>query len=210
MINSIKFYYEVVEEMPNRFYSIERPRKKDPLPKVISAEEVQVMIQCTTNIKHRCIISLFYSSGLRRQELLDLKINDIDNKRMVINVINGKGGKDRITLLSPGVLKDLRSYFKEYRPKTYLFEGENGGQYSETSVSKIVTKARCAAKIQKKVTPHILRHSFATHLLENGTDLRTIQVLLGHSSSKTTEVYTEVAINHIKTIKSPIDLLNLI
>ncbi len=209
MINSIKFYYETVLGMPNRFYSIDRPIKKEQLPKVISVEEVQAMIRNTYNIKHRCIISLLYSSGIRRSELLNLRLQDIDSKRMVLNIINGKGGKDRITLLSPSVLVELREYFKLYRPKEFLFEGASGGKYSATSVSRIIKKAQHRSKIQKKVTAHVLRHSFATHLLENGTDLRTIQVLLGHSSTKTTEIYTQVAINHIQTVKSPIELLNL-
>ena len=209
MINSIKFYYEVVLEMPNRFYSVERPRKTESLPKVISLEEVQQIIKNTNNIKHKCIVSLLYSAGLRRNELLCLKLEDIDSKRMVITVKNGKGNKDRLTILSPSVLENLRIYFKVWRPKTYLFEGQKGEQYTATSVLRIIDNAAKKAKIRKKVTPHMLRHSFATHLLENGTDLRYIQVLLGHSSTKTTEIYTQVAINNIKTIKSPIDLLHL-
>jgi site-specific recombinase XerD len=209
MINSIKFYYEVVLEMPNRFYSIERPIKKETLPKVISLEEVQSIIKNTNNIKHKCIVSLLYSAGLRRNELLNLKLEDIDSKRMVITVKNGKGNKDRQTILSAAVLTDLRTYYKEWKPKKYLFESPNGGQYSANSVIKIIKVAANKARIRKNITPHMLRHSFATHLLENGTDLRYIQVLLGHNSTRTTEVYTQVAINNIKAIKSPIELLNL-
>lgn len=209
MINSIKFYYEVVLEMPNRFYSVERPFKKESLPKVISLEEVQSIIKNTNNIKHRCIVSLLYSAGLRRNELLNLKLEDIDSKRMVITVKNGKGNKDRLTILSESVLNDLRVYYKEWKPKIYLFEGQNGGKYSEQSTLQIIKKAAKKAGIRKNITPHMLRHSFATHLLENGTDLRYIQVLLGHNSTRTTEVYTQVAINNIKAIKSPIELLNL-
>jgi len=209
MINSIKFYYELVLQMPNRFYSIERPRKREMLPKVISLEEVQSIIKNTNNIKHRCIVSLLYSAGLRRSELLNLKPEDIDSKRMVITVKNGKGNKDRLTILSQSVLIDLRTYFKTWKPKTYLFEGKNNQQYSTSSVLQIIKKATKRAGIRKNVTPHMLRHSFATHLLENGTDLRYIQVLLGHSSTRTTEIYTQVAINNIKAIKSPIELLNL-
>jgi site-specific recombinase XerD len=208
-LNAIKFYYEVVEEMPNRFYSIDRPRKKTPLPKVISLEEVQAILSNTNNIKHKCILSLLYSAGLRRQELLDLKLEDIDSKRMVILVKNGKGFKDRMTVLSESVLKDLRVYYKEWKPKIYLFEGKVGKPYSRTSVKHILDRAAKKAGIRKSVTPHMLRHSFATHLLENGTDLRYIQSLLGHGSTKTTEIYTHVAIKNIQTIKSPIELLNL-
>jgi len=209
MINSIKFYYEIVLEMPNRFYSIERPLKKEPLPKVISLEEVGLIIKNTNNIKHRCIVSLLYSAGLRRGELLNLKLTDIDSKRMVINVINGKGGKDRVTLLSANVLEDLRTYFKVWNPEVYLFEGLRGGKYTGSSVLRIVENAAKKAKIIKKVTPHMLRHSFATHLLETGTDIRYIQSILGHSSTKTTEVYTQVALSNINIIKSPIDMLDL-
>ncbi len=209
MINSIKFYYEVVLEMPNRFYSIERPIKSESLPKVISLEEVQNIINNTNNIKHKCIVSLLYSAGLRRSELLNLKLEDIDSKRMVITVKLGKGNKDRLTVLSPTVLENLRSYYKVWRPKKYLFEGAQEKQYSPTSVLRIIKRAAKKTGIKKNITPHMLRHSFATHLLEAGTDLRYIQVLLGHNSTRTTEIYTRVAINNIKTIKSPIELLNL-
>lgn len=208
MLNAIKFYYEVVEEMPNRFYSIDRPRKKSALPKVISLEEVQLIIENTNNIKHRCIVSVLYSAGLRRQELLNLKLEDIDSKRMVIRINSGKGFKDRFTLLSEKVLIDLREYFLKWKPKKYLFEGPKDSQYSGESVAIIVKRAAKKAGIRKNITPHILRHSFATHLLESGTDLRYIQMLLGHASTKTTEVYTHVATNNIKEIKSPFDFLN--
>tara|TARA_B100000809_G_scaffold266365_1_gene328750 strand:+ start:16169 stop:17767 length:1599 start_codon:yes stop_codon:yes gene_type:complete len=206
MINSIKFYYEVVLEMPNRFYSVDRPIKKEALPKVISLEEVGLIIKNTNNIKHKCIVSLLSSAGLRRGELLNLKLTDIDSKRMVITVINGKGGKDRLTILSQTVLENLRTYFKVWSPEVYLFEGTKGNRYSGSSVSRIIDTARKKAGIRKKITPHILRHSFATHLLEAGTDLRYIQTVLGHSSTKTTEIYTQVAISNIKTIQSPIEM----
>ncbi|MEN8956902.1 MAG: tyrosine-type recombinase/integrase [Flavobacteriales bacterium] len=209
MINAIKFYYEVVLSMPNRFYSIDRPRKKEQLPKVLSVEEVQSILNCTPNIKHRCIISLLYSAGLRRSELLNLRIEHIDSKRMVILVKDAKGGKDRQTLLSKSVLDELRHYYKEYKPEEFLFEGLHGKQYSGTSVGKLVANSAKRARIRKKVTPHMLRHSFATHLLEDKVDLRYIQVLLGHNSSKTSEIYTQVATNQLQQIKSPIDLLNL-
>ncbi len=205
-INSIKFYYEVVMGMPNRFYSIERPRKEQKLPQVISKEEILAMIANTNNIKHRCIISLLYSAGLRRSELLNLKLIDIDSKRMLVFIRNAKNNRDRYSLLSEKVLKDLRNYYKQWKPKEYLFEGQKGGKYSNTSVENIIIKAAQKARIFKRVTPHMLRHSFATHLLENGTDLRYIQTLLGHSSSKTTEIYTQVATNNLRSIKNPLDL----
>lgn len=204
-INSIKFYYEIVLGMPNRFYDIERPIKSERLPEVISKEKILQMIKSTRNLKHRCIIKLLYSAGLRRAELINLKINDIDSDRMFIKVRSGKGKKDRLTTLSHSLLADLRKYYKLYKPKTYLFEGPSGTEYSATSVRKIVSRAAIAAGIRKRVTPHMLRHSFATHLLEEGVDLRHIQVLLGHNSTKTTEIYTHVAVNSLKTIKNLLD-----
>lgn len=207
MLNAIKFYYEVVMDMPNRFYAIKRPRKKAPLPKVISQGEVKQMLDSITNIKHKCIVQTLYSAGLRRSELLNLKLKDIDSKRMVIKIVHGKGGKDRLTLLSPTLLKNLRAYYKKYSPQQYLFEGARGGQYSGTSVRNIIKTAALRAGIRVKVTPHTLRHSFATHLLEANTDLRFIQALMGHESTKTTEIYTHVATKHISGIKSPLDRL---
>lgn len=205
VINAIKFYYEVVLGMPNRFYEIERPRKESKLPKVISKEEILLLIANTSNLKHKCVIQLLYSAGLRRSELLNLKINNIDSKRMLIRIEGSKGNKDRYTLLSKNVLEDLRIYYKKWSPKTYLFEGPHERPYSGSSVLKIVKIATEKAKIRHSVTPHILRHSFATHLLESGVDLRQIQVLLGHGSSKTTEIYTHVATNTFKSIKNPLD-----
>lgn len=204
VINAIKFYYEVVLGMPNRFYEVERPRKEYKLPNVISKEDVQSLIANTNNLKHRCIVALLYSSGLRRNELLNLKIEDIDSKRMLVRVKQAKGNKDRITLLSQNALEDLRSYYKNWKPREYLFEGQKGGRYSGQAVVKVVKNAAFKAKLKIPVTPHMLRHSFATHLLEAGVDLRQIQVLLGHQSSKTTEIYTHVATNTFKTIKNPL------
>ncbi|MHA7944587.1 site-specific tyrosine recombinase/integron integrase [Formosa sp. 3Alg 14/1] len=205
-INSIKFYYEIVLGMPNRFYGIERPRKKKKLPVVLAKSEVIKLIEHTNNIKHRCIISVIYSAGLRRSELLHLKLKDIESERMLIKVCDAKGGKDRYSLLSNKVLDDLRIYYKAYTPKVYLFEGQESQKYSAASISKIIKNATIKAGIKKNITPHTLRHSFATHLLENGTDLRYIQLLLGHNSSKTTEIYTHVAKSSFEAIKNPMDL----
>ncbi len=191
--------------MPNRFYSIECPRKKEHLPGVLSKEEILQMIQATKNLKHRCMISLLYSTGLRRGELLTMKVTDIDSHRMLVKVKQGKGGKDRYTLLRKQVLHELRAYYLQYHPKEYLFEGPGGRPYSGSSVMKIVHRAARKAGIRQRVTPHMLRHSFATHLLEAGTDLCYIQVLLGYNSSKTTERYTHVARNAFNTIKNLLD-----
>lgn len=205
MINAIKFYYEIVHNQPNIYYDIERPRKQEKLPKVISKSDVKCLIEHTNNIKHRCIVELLYSSGLRRGELINLKIKDIDSSRMLIRVEGAKGNKDRLTLLSNTMLEDLRLYFKEWKPTEYLFEGASKGKYTASSIKSIITKAAKRANILTKVSPHTLRHSFATHLLESGTDLRQIQNLLGHSSIKTTEIYTHVAVDSFKTIKNPLD-----
>ena len=204
-INAIKFYYEKVLGREKEYYELHRPHKEQKLPKVLSKNEVKKILSVCENIKHKSILMLIYSAGLRRSESINLKITDIDSERMVINIRGGKGKKDRISLLSDHMLVLLRNYYRAYRPKDYLFEGQNGGKYSPTSIANILKKASLKAGIRKKVTPHILRHSFATHLLEQGTDLRYIQELLGHNSSKTTEVYTHVSKKAIDQIKNPVD-----
>lgn len=205
-INSIKFYYEMVEGMPNRFYHIDRPKRRTKLPVVLSKVDIKCILSQLTNRKHYCIISLLYSAGLRRQELINLKITDIDSNRMMIFIQGAKGRKDRYTILSKKLLENLRKYYVEYKPKVHLFEGVGGQPYSASSIRKILSKASTKAGIKKRVTPHVLRHSFATHLLEDGVDLRYIQTLLGHSSSRTTEIYTHVARNQLVGIKSPLDV----
>jgi len=205
-INAIKFYFEIVLNMPNRFYSIQRPKSIKALPTVLDKSEVSKILKSIQNLKHRCIISLLYSAGLRRNELIQLKIKDLDSKRMMIHIRASKGKKDRYSVLSQKLLKDLRKYYIKYQPKVFLFEGPKGKQYSGSSIKNILDRAVKAASINKHVTPHTLRHSFATHLLEDGVDLRYIQSLLGHSSSKTTEIYTHVAKHSLMGIKSPLDL----
>ena len=150
-----------------------------------------------------------YSGGLRISELINLKVKDIDSDRMQIRIQQSKGKKDRYTLLGTKTLLILRQYFKEYHPKVWLFEGENGGQYTDSSIYQIFKKSLIKANITKKVSIHSLRHSFATHLLENGTDLRYIQSLLGHSSSKTTEIYTHITTKGFDQIKNPLDKLEI-
>jgi Site-specific recombinase XerD len=209
VINAIKFYYEQVLEMPQRFYVIERPIKDKKLPLVLSEEEVSKLISATKNLKHKAILVTIYSCGLRLSELLELKITDIQSDRGLILVRNGKGRKDRTTILSPTTLDLLRKYYLDFRPVEYLFEGTPGKPYSARSVQSILKRALKAAGIRKTASVHTLRHSFATHLLESGTDLRHIQVLLGHSSSRTTEIYAHVSTKFMRTIKSPLDNLNL-
>jgi len=208
-INAIKFYYERVLGGHRKVYLIERPRHEKKLPTVLSVEEVSKAIQTVTNIKHKAIIMVIYSGGLRISEAINLKIKDIDTKRMQIFIRDAKGRKDRYTLLSKKVIPVLREYYKEYKPKEWLFEGAAGQQYSESSIGAIVKKAFHDAGIKKKASTHTLRHCFATHLLENGTDIRYIQALLGHESSKTTEVYTHVTTKGFEQIINPLDTLDI-
>lgn len=204
-INAIKFYFEAVLGRSLEPVVIQRPKKEKKLPTVLSEEEVARILKQIRNLKHRCVIYLIYSAGLRRSEVLNLKPTDIDSQRNCIIVRNGKGKKDRMTLLSDKALILTREYYRQYRPKIWLFEGANGGKYSITSVRKIFQRALVKSGVRKEVTLHSLRHSFATHLLERGTDLRYIQALLGHSSSKTTEVYTHITSKGFQNLKSPLD-----
>ena len=207
VINAIKFYYEQVLDMPQRFYEIERPNKEVKLPVVLSVEEMQSLLECITNLKHKAIVTLLYSSGLRRQELLDLKISDIHSDRMQIHVRAAKGKKDRYTVLSKMALSILREYYVAFKPKNWIFEGPEQTPYSASSLKNILNAATRKAGIRKRITPHTLRHSFATHLLENNVDLRYIQSLLGHNSSKTTEMYTHISTKFTRNIQSPLDAM---
>jgi len=209
-INAIKYYYEKFLNREKEIYYIERPIKDKKLPVVLGMKEVQSLFSHTHNIKHRTILAVIYSCGLRVSELINLKITDIDNKRMVINIRNAKGNKDRQVQLTPQILELLRLYYREYLPETYLINGQNGGKYSSGSIQKIIKSSSKKAKINKNVTPHTLRHSFATHLLENGTDIRYIQTILGHSDIKTTQIYTHVTSTHLKNIRNPSDNLNIL
>jgi integrase/recombinase XerD len=204
-ISAIKFYYEKVLGRDKMKFHIERPKRERKLPGVLDKEEVLAILNSTTNIKHKCILSLIYSAGLRRNELLNLKSEDIDSKRMLLKIRGGKGKKDRYTTLSGKLLQLLREYYKEFRPKNYLFEGPDGDQYSATSVQNILKRSAKIAGVKKRVHVHMLRHSFATHLLEQGTSLRIIQELLGHESIKTTEIYTHITKTDIEKIKNPLD-----
>jgi len=208
-INLIKFYYTHVLHRKIDFHAVLRPKAEKKLPTVLSTAEVARMIENTENLKHKNMIALLYASGLRRSELLNMRIKDIDFERNVVIVNQGKGKKDRQTLLSDAFKLLLEQYLKVYQPKEYLFEGATGGKYSEASLEKVVRQSSKRANILKHVTPHSLRHSFATHLLENAVDIRYIQELLGHTSIKTTERYTHVAITAKAKITSPLDKLDI-
>ncbi|RNI27186.1 recombinase XerD [Rufibacter immobilis] len=208
-VNAIKFYYEKVLHRPRTVYHLERPRKAQTLPEVLSEEEVTRIMRSVVNLKHKCILLLIYSAGLRAGELINLRVADVDSGRKVLNIRAGKGKKDRVTLLSEKILIYLREYYRAYRAKDWLFEGQDGEAYSYGSAQKVFRRACDAAGIKKKVSLHTLRHSFATHLLEQGADLRYIQALLGHHSSKTTEIYTHITRKGMEKIKSPLDNLEI-
>lgn len=200
---SLSFFFKEVLKKPFTTNEVPIKKKEKSLPKVLSKKEILKMIENTKNIKHKLIIQLLYSSGLRLNELLNLKREDIDLQRNLINVRKGKGNKDRITLLSNNLKISLLEYYNKSTLKTkYLFEGRNG-KYTKKSVQMILENA--GNEIKKKVSPHMLRHSFATHLLESGTDIRHIQKLLGHSDLDTTMIYTYVSNKDLMKIKSPLD-----
>jgi len=190
---------------------IKRPRREKKLPVVLSQQEVEDLINATTNIKHKALLMLTYSAGLRRQELQFMKPSAIDSARMQIRVVQGKGKKDRLTLLSKKVLEYLRFYFKTERPQVYLFETQlKKGQYlSDQTLNKIVKNSAKKAGIKKQISFHTLRHCFATHLLEQGVNIRLIQSYLGHVSIKTTSVYLHLANANPANIVSPLDSMNI-
>lgn len=205
-INSIKFFYEKVLGREKQYFKIQRPKKEQKLPEVLSKEEIMALIESTSNKKHKAIISLLYSGGLRRGELIKLKWEDIERDRGLIRIRQGKGNKDRYTLLSKITLNHLLLYYKEYKTKEYIFENpNNGGKYSAESVGEVVKTAAIKAGIKKRVYPHILRHSFATHLLEKGVNLRYIQESLGHNDPRTTQIYSKVTQSSLGKISSPLD-----
>lgn len=207
LINAIKAYYEHVLRQPRAFYDIERPKRSQTLPGVLSKEEVIRIIQHPENLKHRAILWTIYSAGLRISEVINLRVEDIRSKEGFIFIKDSKGKKDRKTVLSVHLLELLRRYYLRYRPSYWLFEGQTGGRYSVTSVRKIFRKAVKATNSNAWATVHTLRHSFATHCIEDGIHMRYLQNMLGHNSPKTTEVYTKTIHVNNKNIISPLDKL---
>lgn len=206
IVNAIKLFFKTVQFKKIEIEQIHRPKRAKLLPNVLSKEEIKLILNAHSNIKHKTMLSLIYSCGLRRSELLNLKPTDIDSKRGIVIIRQSKGKKDRIAPLSPKILEMLREYYIGYKPKIWLFEGQNENtKYDERSLSNVLKQALTKSRISKPVSLHWLRHSYATHLLEGGTDLRYIQELLGHSSSKTTEIYTHVSTKSLQQIKSPFD-----
>jgi site-specific recombinase XerD len=204
-LNALKFYFEQVLHQQKFFFDIPRPKKQSKLPKVIAEKDILKILKCTENIKHNLMLQLCYGMGLRVSELVNLKITDIDSNRMQVLIENSKGKKDRMVVLPETVLDDLRNYYKTYKPKEFLFEGIYGGQYSIRSVQEVFKTALRKAKINKSVGIHSLRHSYATHLLEYGTDITYIQKLLGHADIKTTLIYANVSDKNMHKIQSPLD-----
>lgn len=206
-INAIKFYFEQVIHRPKMFFDVPRPKTPSTLPKLLSKYEVKKIINSTTNLKHKISVKLCYGMGLRVSEVVKIKLHHIDSTRMVVHIVGAKGKKDRYVPLPVSILKELREYYLVYKPKEYLLEGQYGGSYSKSSLQQVFKKAMRKAGINKKIGIHGLRHSYATHLLEAGADLRFIQELLGHHSIKTTQIYTKVSHGHMSKIKSPLDSL---
>ena len=205
-VNALKLFFKIIHNSKMVIAELHRPKNAKTLPNVLSKEETFRLIEVTTNLKHKALLALIYSSGLRISEAINMKITDIDSQRMLIHVKNAKGKKDRYTLLSIKVLGLLKEYYTVYKPKLYLFEGQFGEQYSSRSAQAVLHQSARKAGITKQISLHTLRHSFATHLLESGTDLRYIQDLLGHSSPKTTMIYTHVSSTSLKNIINPFDM----
>jgi integrase/recombinase XerD len=209
-INAIKLFYGRMYDTKMEVRLIERPRKEYRLPNVLSKEEVERILKSPTNLKHRVMLSLVYACGLRRSELLNLEPGHVDHSRKLLIIKQAKGKKDRIVPLSERILVKIREYEEAYKPGKWLFEGQKKDeQYSESSLQEVLKAAVQKAGIKKPVSLHWLRHSYATHLLEGGTDLRYIQEILGHKSSKTTEIYTHVSVRSLQNIKSPFDDLEI-
>jgi integrase/recombinase XerD len=207
-VNAIRYYYKEVLGDVHRVKFIERPRKEQKLPSILSKAEIGLLLAAHTNLKHRAMLSVAYSAGLRVGEIIRLTPSDILFDRGLIHIRGAKGRKDRMTLLARSAADLLKRYIETYRPQEYLFPGQKGGPYSERSLQKVMDSALSKTGIDKPATMHTLRHSFATHLLEQGTDLRYIQNLLGHASSKTTEIYTHVSTKYLGGIINPMDALD--
>jgi len=209
-VNALKLYLREMCGLPIPEEDLERPRKEKKLPNVLCKEEVQAIFRAVPNMKHRFILQMIYACGLRIGELTRLQIADIDRNRKAIHIRRSKGYKDRYIPLPESIEKILTHYLNLYAPKTYLVEGQQLGlPYSPKSVQSIIKRAAFKAGIHKPVTPHWSRHSYATHLMDSGTDTRYIQILLGHQSIKTTEIYTHVSNSQLRHINSPMDDMDI-
>lgn len=204
-INALKLFFRQLDAEHALPQQIERPKKSKKLPEVLSIDEVKSIIENTPNLKHKTLLSLLYSCGLRIGEALKLQIAHIDLNRKFMHIKSAKGAKDRYVPVPTQMISLLNRYINSYKPSHYVFEGQKGGRYTDVSARQVLKRSIQKAGIKKNVTLHTLRHSHATHLLENGTDLRFIQELLGHSSPKTTMIYTHVSTTSLDKIKNPFD-----
>jgi len=209
MVGAIKLFYSQCQDTKMDLRKLQRPFNEHRLPQVLSKEEVQKIITATNNIKHKALLSLIYACGLRRGEVLNLKLKDLDSQRKLIRIAQAKGKKDRYVTFGTKLRTLLADYYRIHKPKIYLFEGQYGQQYGESSAAQVLNQVVKKVGIKKGVTLHTLRHSFATHLLEAGTDIRYIQELLGHNDPKTTMIYTHVSSKKLSEINSPFDDLEL-
>lgn len=210
VLSAVKMFYEKCLNQPCKFDKIERPRKDKKLPIVLSVDEIQKMFNVCDNKKHKVILALLYSCSLRVSELINLRWKDIDRSRMIINIIQAKGNKDRQVGLNDKLIQLLTDYWNEYKSKEYVLNGQSSLQYSERSVGEVTKQLASKAGIcNKRIYTHLMRHTSATHMVENGVDIALIQKLLGHSSAKTTAIYTHISHNHISKISSPLNLIQL-
>lgn len=206
---AIKSFYQLTVGMPNKIDKIPYPKSDKKLPVVLSVDEIQAMFNVCENLKHKVILALLYSCGLRVSELINLKWEHIDRNRMIINIIQAKGNKDRQVMLTPDLLPLLTKYYLEYKPKEYILNGQTNLQYSDRSVGEVVKQLATKAGISKRVYTHLMRHCSFTHMVENGTDINLIQKLAGHSNVKTTMIYTHISHNHISKIQSPLSNIKI-
>lgn len=207
---AIKKFYEICLGQKDKFKYIPYARKSRKLPIVLSLDEIQRMFNACTNVKHKTILAVMYACGLRVSEVINLRICDIDSSRMVINIIQAKGKKDRQVMLPNSLLELLRSYYKQYRPNEYLFNGQSSLQYSSRSINEFLKQiANKAGICNKRVYAHLIRHCTMTHMLENGTDISIIQKIAGHSSVKTTQLYTHISNSLISKTYSPLQSISL-
>ena len=204
-LSAIKLFYGKVGKQPNKLDKVEYPRKTKKLPIVLSTDEIQRMFNVCQNLKHKTIIALLYSCGLRLQELIDLQWQHIDRSRMIINVVLGKGNKDRQVALPETIIPLLEKYYRQYRPVKYVLNGQTAEQYTQSSVRAVVKQLAEKARINKRIYPHLLRHCTFTHMVEQGTDINLIQRIAGHSSVKTTMMYCHISDSLISKIQSPIN-----
>lgn len=208
-MSALKLFYSLTGRQPLKFKYIEYPRSEKKLPIVLSQDEIQRMFDVCENIKHRVILAILYGCGLRVSELINLKWEHIDRSRMIINIIAGKGKKDRQVMLPGSLISLFEQYYKQYKPETYVLNGQFSNQYSETSVGAVIKQLAAKAGIKKRVYTHLMRHCSFTHMVESGTDINLIQRLAGHNNVKTTAIYLHLSDSTISKIQSPVSRMRI-